>query len=174
MWKKLRYTYLTLDGPAANLLSALRKHNYILCLVTNGPSRSQWEKIVQIGAEDFFDSILVSGDLTFEKPQPEIFHLACQQLNVSPAKCCMIGDKLETDILGGKLAGLAATFWIPLNASERASCTDEMPDFTVESLMDLAPIFGIAPEEMRWFSYLQYLFQSGDERSLPTRPFSLP
>lgn len=149
IWKKLRYTYLTLDGPAANLLSALRKHNYTVGLITNGPSRSQWEKIVQIGAEDFFDSILVSGDLTFEKPQPEIFHLACQQLNVAPARSCMIGDKLETDIMGGKLAGLAATFWIPLNASDRASCTDEIPDFTIESLLDLAPIFGIAPEELR-------------------------
>lgn len=149
LWKTLRYTYLTLDGPAANLLSALRKHNYHIGLITNGPSRSQWEKIVQIGAEEFFDSILVSGDLSFEKPQPEIFHLACQQLNVQPAKSCMIGDKLETDILGGKLAGLAATFWIPLSSSERASCVDEMPDFTIESLEDLAPIFGIEPQEIR-------------------------
>jgi N-acylneuraminate-9-phosphatase len=139
---------MTLDGPAANLLSALRKHNYTIGLITNGPSRSQWEKIVQIGAEDYFDLILVSGDLNYEKPQPEIFHLACQQLNVRPNKSCMIGDKLETDILGGKMAGLAATFWIPLNPSERATCTEEMPSFTIESLADLAPIFGIAPEEI--------------------------
>lgn len=149
VWKKLRYTYMTLDGPAANLLSALRKHNYTIGLITNGPSRSQWEKIAQIGAEDYFDSILVSGDLNCEKPQPEIFHLACQQLNVHPNKSCMIGDKLETDILGGKLAGLAATFWIPLNPLERATSSDEMPNFTIESLMDLAPIFGISPEEIR-------------------------
>lgn len=149
VWKKLRYTHLRLDGPATNLLIALRKHNYHIGLITNGPSRSQWEKLGQIGAEEFFDSILVSGDLNFEKPQPEIFHLACQQLNVSPAKSCMIGDKLETDILGGKLAGLAATFWIPLNSSDRASCSDEMPDFTIKTIMDLAPIFGIALEEIR-------------------------
>nr|SVE81178.1 EOG090X0266 [Daphnia magna] len=149
VWKKLRYTYMTLDGPAANLLSALRKHNYTIGLITNGPSRSQWEKIAQIGAEDYFDSILVSGDLNCEKPQPEIFHLACQQLNVHPNKSCMIGDKLETDILGGKLAGLAATFWIPLNPLERATSSDEMPNFTIECLMDLAPIFGISPEEIR-------------------------
>jgi N-acylneuraminate-9-phosphatase len=60
----------------------------------------------------------------------------------------MIGDKLETDILGGKLAGLAATFWIPLNPSERSTCTEEMPSFTIESLADLAPIFGITSEEI--------------------------
>lgn len=139
---------MTLEGPAANLLSALRKHNYAVGLITNGPSRSQWEKIMQIRAEEFFDSIIVSGDLNCEKPQPEIFHLACQQLNVQPNKSCMIGDKLETDILGGKLAGLAATFWIPLNPTEKAKRNNEMPDFTIDSLLDLAPLFGIAPEEL--------------------------
>nr|SVE70285.1 EOG090X0266 [Daphnia similis]SVE70909.1 EOG090X0266 [Daphnia similis] len=68
VWKKLRYTYMTLDGPAANLLSALRKHNYTIGLITNGPSRSQWEKIAQIGAEDYFDSILLAKENEFYPP----------------------------------------------------------------------------------------------------------
>nr|CAG4641500.1 EOG090X0266 [Eurycercus lamellatus] len=117
--------------------------DFLCCLVRAKPDK--WEKIAHIDAGQLFDSILVSGDLNCEKPQPEIFHLACSQLNVLPEKCCMIGDRLETDILGGKLAGLGATFWIPLHSSDdHASLTDddEPPDFTIESLMELAPIFG--------------------------------
>jgi len=150
IWKKLRYTYLTLEDEVINLLSALRKH-YTVGLITNGPSRSQWEKIAQIRAEQFFDSIIVSGDLTVEKPQAEIFHLACQQLNVKPNKACMIGDRLETDILGGQNAGLAATVWIPLNAGHRLinDATSNPPDFTIDCLMDLAPLFGLTPDELR-------------------------
>jgi len=60
----------------------------------------------------------------------------------------MIGDNLETDILGGKLAGLAATFWIPLNPSDKMRLKGEQPDFTIESLLDLAPLFGITSQEM--------------------------
>lgn len=148
MWRKLRYTYLTFEEPVINLITALRRHNYSLGLITNGPSRSQWEKIAETKAEDLFDSVLVSGDLPCEKPQPEIFQMACEQLNVSPTRCCMIGDRIETDILGGKLAGLAATFWIPLNPSEKLRLNDEKPDFTIESLLELAPMFGISMQEI--------------------------
>ena len=149
IWKKLRYTYLTLEEDVIQLLSALRKH-YTVGLITNGPSRSQWEKIAQIHAEQFFDLIIVSGDLSgCEKPQAEIFHLACQQLNVKPNKSCMIGDRLDTDILGGQNAGLA-TVWIPLNGEcAHMPTSHNPPDFTIDCLMDLAPMFGITADEMR-------------------------
>lgn len=149
VWKKLRYTYLVLDKPIINMLVALRKQ-YLVGLISNGPSRSQWEKLAHIQAGELFDSILVSGDLTCEKPQPEIFHLACNQLRVLPEKSCMIGDRLETDIVGGKLAGLAATFWIPLQSSmDHCTSGHETPDFVIESVMDLASFFGVKSEEVR-------------------------
>lgn len=85
VWKKLRYTYLTLDKRVVELLSVLRKH-YMIGLISNGTSRAQWEKILHIRATELFDSILVSGDLTCEKPDPKIFHLACQQLSVLPER----------------------------------------------------------------------------------------
>ena len=55
----------------------------------------------------------------------------------------IIGDRLETDILGGKLAGLGATFWIPLRSADHATLDDdyEAPDFTIESVMELADHF---------------------------------
>ncbi|MFO0089669.1 MAG: HAD-IA family hydrolase [bacterium] len=135
---------MILEEPVVNLLVALRKH-YLIGVISNGPSRAQWEKITNIHGADFFDSILVSGDLTCEKPEPEIFHIACQQLNVLPEKSCMIGDRLETDVLGGKMAGLAATFWIPLNKSSEEPLVNQpdAPDFTLTNIMDLATIFGV-------------------------------
>jgi len=60
----------------------------------------------------------------------------------------MIGDRLETDILGGQNAGLAATVWIPLNSAHRMP-TSKPPDFTIDCLMDLAPLFGITPDELQ-------------------------
>jgi len=42
----------------------------------------------------------LSGDLPWEKPEAEIFQKACHSLNVRPEECIMVGDKLETDILG--------------------------------------------------------------------------
>lgn len=96
-WLNMRYLYLR---PAPEVLSMLRRlrQRYMLALITNGDSASQWEKIHRSDMETLFDCILVSGDLPWEKPDPEIFYSACKYLGVEPRQCAIIGDKLESDI----------------------------------------------------------------------------
>jgi len=98
-WLYLRYHYMMLAPSTVSMLRQFRK-KYLLGLITNGPSNAQWEKIHKLSLEQYFDIILVSGDLPWEKPEAEIFQKACHSLNVRPEECIMIGDKLETDILG--------------------------------------------------------------------------
>lgn len=71
---------------------------YILGLITNGPTNAQWEKIQELNLNGYFDCILVSADLPWEKPDERIFHTACKYLGVEPHRTIMVGDKLETDI----------------------------------------------------------------------------
>lgn len=96
-WLNIRYLYLR---PAPEVVSLLRRlrQKYMMALITNGESVSQWEKIHNSNIETFFDCILVSGDLPWEKPNPEIFYSACKHLGVEPRQCAIIGDKLESDI----------------------------------------------------------------------------
>jgi len=98
-WLYLRYHYMMLAPNTVSMLRQFRK-KYLLGLITNGPSNAQWEKIYKLSLQQYFDVILVSGDLPWEKPQAEIFQKACHFLNVRPEDCIMVGDKLETDILG--------------------------------------------------------------------------
>lgn len=101
-WLYLRYQYMVLMPNTVSMLRHLRK-KYLLGLITNGPSNAQWEKIRKLSLEQYFDIILVSGDLPWEKPDAEIFRRACDLLNVRPRNCIMVGDKLETDILGTEI-----------------------------------------------------------------------
>lgn len=117
------------------LLTKLRK-NYLLGLITNGPSSAQWEKVQRLDLESYFDVILVSGDLPWEKPDRKIFQEACKYLGVVPSKCAMVGDKFETDILGGIEAELGCTVWIPLS-NEQTDGKFPCPDHTLSSIMDL-------------------------------------
>jgi HAD superfamily hydrolase (TIGR01549 family) len=100
-WLKYRYQYLQLPNELVQMLRQLRK-NYLLVIITNGPSNAQWEKIhklgLSMGKNSLFDCILVSSDCDWEKPDPRIFFAACNYLGVSPHNCIMVGDKLETDI----------------------------------------------------------------------------
>lgn len=137
-WRKLRYRYLALPESSINLLKKLHKQ-YQLALVTNGPSHSQWEKIRELKLEEHFDSIVVSGDLKYEKPQPEIFHRACTSLGVQPFECLMVGDKIETDIVGGFQAQLGITVWIPVDEPGQES-PNPPPDFIIR---DISHLLGI-------------------------------
>lgn len=113
-WLDLRYHHLQPDEAVLSMLADL-KRRYLLALITNGSSRSQWEKIHRVGLEDYFHVILVSGDplVSCEKPNKGIFFMACEALCIKPCEAIMVGDRLETDILGAQVAGLAASVWIP-------------------------------------------------------------
>jgi 4-nitrophenyl phosphatase len=40
------------------------------------------------------------------KPEPEFFAPLCRKLGVEPSRCLMVGDNLESDIQGGRNAGM--------------------------------------------------------------------
>lgn len=44
-WRKLRYRHLQLSDAKLNMIKSLHKQ-YQLALITNGPSTSQWEKVL--------------------------------------------------------------------------------------------------------------------------------
>lgn len=100
-WLKLRYHFLELPKELVQMLKQLRQ-NYLLAIITNGPTNAQWEKVhmlgLNMGKKSLFDCILVSSDLPWEKPDPRIFLAACNYLGVAPNNCIMVGDKIETDI----------------------------------------------------------------------------
>ena len=52
------------------------------------------------------------------KPEPIIFQLAMEQMNADPDTTAIIGDRVDTDILGGKRAGLI-TICVLSGASDR-------------------------------------------------------
>ncbi|MEX2543246.1 MAG: HAD family hydrolase, partial [Trueperaceae bacterium] len=63
------------------------------------------------GIAEYFDSILISGNLGFAKPDPRIFSLAADSLGVSSRECIFVGDNPERDIVGAGRSGMR-TVWI--------------------------------------------------------------
>ncbi|WP_178075737.1 HAD-IIA family hydrolase [Paenibacillus oralis] len=76
------------------------------------------------------------------KPEPYMFHYGMKQCGVSPENCVMVGDNLDTDILGSIRAGLKSV-WItncsvdnPYTPS-RERITGIHPDIVVNSMEEL-------------------------------------
>ncbi|CAG9136312.1 unnamed protein product [Plutella xylostella] len=144
-WLKLRFQCLALTPDVVHLLETLRE-DYLLGLITNGTSRAQWQKIELLGLRKYFDVLLVSGDLPWEKPDQNIFLEACKLLGVPPRNCIMVGDKLETDIKGGKEAELGGTVWIPLYKETEVS---DLPDVTIDCVTELPEVLPNSPSFRR-------------------------
>jgi putative hydrolase of the HAD superfamily len=97
--------------PLPDALETVRYFAHLpKAILTNGPSDIQRAAIRASGLEDFFETILVSGDadVGFAKPHPRMFELACERLEVQPPEALMIGDNLKLDVQAALAVGLQA------------------------------------------------------------------
>ena len=109
--EKFIASYAAQIRPLPNALETLGYFAHLpKAILTNGPSDVQRAAIRASGFEDFFETILVSGDadVGFAKPHPRIFELACERLEVAPAEALMIGDNLKLDVRAAMAVGLQA------------------------------------------------------------------
>ena len=78
---------------------------YKLAVLSNGDSIPQHAKVEKVGIEKYFDIVLVSGDIGYDKPDKRVFDYLSSKLGVSNEECVMVGDVFATDILGAVNAG---------------------------------------------------------------------
>lgn len=113
---------------------------YQLALVTNGAPDLQREKIQGAKLAQYFDAILISGEVGIGKPDTRIFTMALEALTASPSETVMIGDSLTRDILGAQQAGLKG-IW--MNRSGSDSTNQITPDAHITSLSQLHEILPV-------------------------------
>jgi 4-nitrophenyl phosphatase len=72
------------------------------------------------------------------KPEPAVFDLALDRMGIGKEGVAVIGDRLETDILGGQKAGLA-TILVLSGATSRPELENSplKPDFVFENVRQL-------------------------------------
>jgi HAD superfamily hydrolase (TIGR01662 family) len=126
------------------VLTELKKRGYKLGVVTNtSTSREEHVRVAmqRIDIEKHFDVVVTSVDLGFGKPDERIFFTALRKLGVRPEETVMVGNRLDTDILGGKRAGMK-TILLRWNDRTRAqaSSQQEEPPRTITSLKELPKV----------------------------------
>jgi putative hydrolase of the HAD superfamily len=128
-----KFTVL-MDGTK-EVLSELRSRGLKLGIITNGSLRTQQAKIDRVMLRDYVDSIIVSGGVNIQKPNPRIFELALNELDiVDPGHACYVGDHPTNDIRGAQSAGLH-TIW--LEGFMTWQETGIVPDYQIGSLREI-------------------------------------
>lgn len=116
---------------AIPLLNALRAAGLRIAIVTNNLVAEQRDKLQRCCLGDLIDALVTSEETGSIKPDPAIFHVALEELNLTPDRAVMVGDAWGTDIAGAKAANIR-----PVWFNWRGSVS---PDPTVAELRSLEP-----------------------------------
>lgn len=83
-----------------------------LGIITNGPSRHQWDKVRSLQAEKWIphENIFVSADVGAEKPDRKIFDYAKRTMRLEDAEIWFVGDAYALDVEGAVNAGWNAVW----------------------------------------------------------------
>jgi putative hydrolase of the HAD superfamily len=126
-----------IDG-AHELMDYLKRRGYQMHMTSNGFHEVQYKKLTACGLRDYFDTIILSEDAGVNKPSSLYFDYALNVSGASRETTLMIGDNLQSDILGALNAGLDAMLFnrwqIPPEAITQA------PTFIVDTLQKIKDI----------------------------------
>jgi putative hydrolase of the HAD superfamily len=119
-----------------------------LGIISEGVPVKQWEKLIRLGVQHFFDVVVVLDGNTRGK-KPELFLKACAKVKCMPSECMMVGDRLDRDIAGAKKAGLF-TVQVATKKYSKIKPKDgsERPDYVVGNLGDAIGVI----ERLNWRS----------------------
>jgi HAD superfamily hydrolase (TIGR01549 family) len=102
---------LLLYYDVKDALEVLRnKYNKRLGLLSNvWPFPIKW-LLKRCGIDHYFeeDGLILSYEVRYAKPSPQIFQLACERFNVPRERALMIGDSTKLDIEGALRFGMPA------------------------------------------------------------------
>ncbi|WAW09240.1 HAD family hydrolase [Oxalobacter vibrioformis] len=108
-------------------------HRYMIGSISNGAA-----DLEHIGIAHHFRISLVASAFGRPKPEPAIFHAACDALEIHPGQAVYVGDDAENDVAGAMRAGMK-TAWMkrPDLVPKKALPENVRPDIIVHSLGDL-------------------------------------
>lgn len=99
--------------PHAEAMLRQAAQHYRLAILTNGFTELQQQRLDALGVADLFEHVIISEQVGFAKPHPQVFTHTLQQLNTTAPRALMLGDTHATDIVGGHNAGLATCWYNP-------------------------------------------------------------
>jgi putative hydrolase of the HAD superfamily len=94
----------------------------------------------RVGIGHFFAGSVSARDVGVGKPDPRIFLVAAEGLQLAPAQILHVGDDALLDVVGAHAVGMQ-TAWI--NRTDQAWSLDPHPHATVASMIELCDLLAV-------------------------------
>lgn len=124
----------TVYEDVIDLLDTLKQKGYLLGIISNGDYNQQIEKLNRLNILHYFNPVIASSEVGVAKPNIAIFQVASMKAKCLVQDCYYIGDRLETDALSSKNAGMHGIWLDRCNKKQQCSVP------TIQSLYELIHI----------------------------------
>lgn len=102
----LRGNWRLIDGAKESLLQ-LKEEGFRLGLISNWDASAR-AVLNETGLAQLFDCVVISSEVGTEKPNPQIFLHALNQLGQRPDRALYVGDNYYDDVIGARQVGMDA------------------------------------------------------------------
>ncbi len=92
---KENYKKWHLNIELIEIIKKLKDKNYKIALLSNNVINLRKE-LIKNKTINLFDEIVISGEVGYQKPQPEIFDILFNKLGVAPSEVVFIDDNLKS------------------------------------------------------------------------------
>ncbi|GAB4539537.1 MAG: hypothetical protein Kow0063_28430 [Anaerolineae bacterium] len=122
----------------------LSRRGYRLGIIANTITETEipdW--LEEDGLSQYFETVVLSSQVGYRKPRPEIYLEATRRLGVEPARSVYVGDNPSRDILGARLAGFGTVIILmePATLEKEPPTGENQPDQVIQEFSDLLDIF---------------------------------
>jgi beta-phosphoglucomutase len=129
----LRDSSAAMDG-AIDLIDGLVADGFLLAVGSSGPPENVSLILDMLGRREQFSAVVTGSDVTRGKPDPQVFQLAAERLQVPPKLCVVVEDAVH----GVEAAGRAGMKSVGLLGT---ATRDDLAkaDLVIESLREITP-----------------------------------
>lgn len=114
-------------------LDLLRPH-YQFAAVSNAQSAYATPELQAVGLLDYFQSVIISGDYGYCKPDVRLFQYALDALQVQPEQALFIGNDLYPDVFGPRQLGIKTIFF---SSGSQNTNRGVQPDYIIYNFAEL-------------------------------------
>jgi len=144
MYRAASMFKLQLYPCVSDVLSSL-VGQYRLGALSDAQSAWAMPELRAVGLDSFFETVVVSGDLGYRKPDPRIFSLAFARMQLSPEDVLFVGNDMYRDIYGAQQAGMRAVYFA--SNQGRTKYKETEPDYIIYNFGELLTAIAFLEEK---------------------------
>lgn len=134
MFRALSRIHLGLYADVQRVLDELAGR-YRLGIVSDGQSAWALAELKETGIARYFDSIVISGDFGFRKPDRRLFDAALHRMRLRAKHVIFVGNDMYRDVYGARRVGMKTVFFRSNQGRQEMEGVE--PDYIIHRFLEL-------------------------------------